>query len=56
MSFDWFHPQDLIILLAVGFLGGLILAAHLSVRPKNDDAKDTPTTNTSTQKPSINAN
>jgi len=32
LNFDWFRPQDIIILLAIGLIGGVIVAGHLSVR------------------------
>jgi len=42
MSFEWFRPQDFIILIAVGWIGGLIIAAQLSVRFKRDKTTKNP--------------
>jgi hypothetical protein len=38
MSLDSFRLEDLVILLAVGWFGGLIVAGHLSVRSKRSEA------------------
>jgi len=40
LSFQWFRPEYIVILLAVSFIGGLIVAAHLSVRPKKGKDAD----------------
>jgi len=42
MSFEWFRPQDFVILIAIGWIGGLIIAAQLSVRFKRDKTADNP--------------
>jgi len=46
MSFEWFHPQDFIILIAIGWIGGLIIAAQLSVRLKRDKTAKKPSDKT----------
>ena len=37
MSLGGFGSEDLIILLAIGWFGGLIVASHLSARSKRDE-------------------
>jgi len=34
MSYEIFRPQDVVIIFAIACFGGLIIAAHLSVRQK----------------------
>jgi len=34
MSYEIFRPQDIVIIFALAWFGGLIIAAHLSVQQK----------------------
>jgi hypothetical protein len=44
MNLDFLNPESFVIVLAIGCLGGLIVAAHLSVRSKQkgDDGTSEP--------------
>ncbi len=44
MNLEFLSPENFVIVLAIGLLGGLIVAAHLSVRskPRGDDGTPEP--------------